>query len=227
MSRRSGNAGWAMSPHRAWLLFGKPGCGKSTTARLVVNRLLAQDPNSIALIHDPHPTSDRHKGYGASRVYTSPAAFRGCADIQRINVFRGPFDPCELAPLAIELGRRAPVILVYDELDLVIGNGGMFRDGGQGSPLYECANYGRHRRVSLVGTARRAPTVGPTLQSSAAGLFVMRLDSPADQNWARSVMDRDTAEQIKNLPPFSGIFRDEFGETRRFSVEPGRLTFQE
>lgn len=222
----NGKKTWELSPNRVWLFFGKPGTGKSTTARLVVNRLLAQDPASIALIHDPHPTSDRHRGYGARKIYTSPEAFRQAEQIQRVNVFQGAFDPCELAPLALELGRLRPVILVYDELDLVIGNGGMFRDGGQGGPLHEVANYGRHRRVSLVGTARRAPTVGPMLQSSAAGLFVLRLDSPADMNWCKSVIDPETADQIKKLPPFSGIFRDEHGETHRFQVNQTSLRFQ-
>lgn len=217
-------------PHRSWLLLGKPGNGKSTVSRLLVNRLLVETPDAIALVHDINPISNEHRGYGARYVFHSPEAFIRAPQKGRLNVFSGIFPPEALAPLAIQIAKRRPVILCYDELDRVVSKGGDLVDGGRdgqydgmaGSPLYQIANYGRHRRVALVGTARRAPTVGPLFQSTAEAMFILRLDSGADLDWCARLQDRAFARRVSSLQKFEGLYRSDAG-IRAFTVTPTAL----
>lgn len=208
-----------------WLFIGKPKRGKTTAADAWVDVLLKRDPRAVALIHDPHGGNEAGKGY-KGRSWPSIEAFaRAPSWGGRRHVFRCA-DPLPLAPLAIQIGKRIPVVLVIDEMDRVIGPGGQFRDGGQGGPLYQIANEGRHLRVALVGTARRASRLGPDLPASAEGIFLMQLTGRADLDWCADVTEKAVAEAVRELPKYRGLLFDGDACVRRFSVKPGAIRWE-
>lgn len=206
---------------RIWFFVGRPGMGKSTTARIWVEALLAADPRAIAIIHDPHGDGEAGKAY-PGMMWPSIAAFRAAPRlVERRNVFRRA-DPLALAPLALEIGRRRPVVLVYDEADRIIRNG-QFKDGGQGGPLYTIANEGRWKRVALVGTTRRASRLGPDIPANAEGVFLMGLRGRADLAWVQNIGDAELRERVRRLPKFAGVMLDGDGYERPFTVTPAAL----
>lgn len=211
-------------PNRSWLFVGLPKHGKSTAADTFVDALLEDQPTAIALIHDPwRKRGGANPGYRGT-VFPSVAAFREAKELPRRCVFTVA-DPAELAALAIEIGDRVPIVLALDELDLAIKPGGIFCDEkrDEHGNFYKIVNYGRQHQVALVGTARRAARVGTDVPGLCEGMFVFRLRGQRDLKWCRDVTDDETAELVKGLPQFEGVYYDL--EPHRFRVEPGTILF--
>jgi len=105
-----------------------------------------------------------------------------------------PQDDADLSMAWHFVSQVVDCVVVVDEIDRYAGIHRMVPE------LSDLAHYGRHRAVSLVGTARRPANVNRDLTALADELVCCRVTEPRDLAYLAQWMGTETAQRLASLP---------------------------
>lgn len=180
------------------LLFGRRGFGKTT----LMNDLLSACTGGIIFFD----TVSKHAGvFPGYVVISEPGNLEAYLRPNRGRRFHVLYQPRrgnldwhfrEVCKIVIAFGW---MIFAIDEIDKLCG--ARWGDSRMPPELYELVNYGRHHRVSMIGTARRPQGVAAGLKAEAE-LRVFRLKPGAAVDAIEEEIGEENRSKVTSLPKF-------------------------
>lgn len=166
------------------VVFGRRGFGKTTWIRWHIY----ERPEKVFFIYDHHREYIFERAY----YYNSVKDFLMENDSFEINdysynkvIFRGEIDYDEFFEMCYEVGN---CIAVFDEIDNACNTAFMSKS------LNKIIQYGRHKNVGLIGSARRPSRVVRDLTANASSIIIYNIQEPRDLKYIEEFCGEDFAE---------------------------------
>jgi hypothetical protein len=150
-------------------------------------------------------TSKHGHLFPAAVVFSQPGRLREYLLINRGRRFQVVYQPRggeideHFRAVCLVVSTFGWMIFGIDELDKFCGQ----RWGAKGMPpeLAVLVDYGRHHRVSILGSARRPKAIAPAYRGEAE-MRVFRLKEEGAIEYFEGELGKETAAQLRSLPQF-------------------------